>query len=93
MQDACAARELIYVSVLSFLMNWKKNYRPALFHVLRGVIFALMLAAAPLIHAATVWNGPLFTYIQPALRPDAGYQPGPDHAGCLADAGRFQGTF
>jgi hypothetical protein len=50
-------------------MNWKKNNRPTLFHVLHGIIFALMLAAAPLMRAGTVWNGPLFTYSQPTSDP------------------------
>jgi hypothetical protein len=50
-------------------MNWEKNYRPTLFHVLHGVIFASMLAAAPLMRAGTVWNGPLFTYNQPTSDP------------------------
>jgi hypothetical protein len=50
-------------------MNGKNIYRPTLFHVLHGVSFALMLAAAPLMHAATVWNGPLFSYSQPTSDP------------------------
>jgi hypothetical protein len=62
-------RELISDSVLSTLMNWKNLCRSALFRFLRAVIFALMLAAAPLMHAVTVWNGPLFTYNQPTSDP------------------------
>lgn len=31
--------------------------------------FAIMMAAAPLMHAATVWTGPLFTFNQPASDP------------------------
>jgi hypothetical protein len=34
--------------------------------VLRHVASGLMLAVAPLIHAGTVWNGPLVTYNQPS---------------------------
>lgn len=36
---------------------------------LRHIIFALMLAITPLIHAATVWNGPLTIYNQPSSDP------------------------
>jgi hypothetical protein len=50
-------------------MNWKNIGRATLFHILHFVIFALMLAAAPLMHAGTVWNGPLFTYNQPTSDP------------------------
>jgi len=34
-----------------------------------GIVTALMLAAAPLLHAATIWNGPLLTYNQPSSDP------------------------
>jgi hypothetical protein len=36
---------------------------------LRGILYALVLAATQLLHAATVWNGPLLTYNQPAPNP------------------------
>ena len=42
---------------------------PATGHILRKVLFALMLAIAPLLHAATVWNGPAIIYNQPAPDP------------------------
>ena len=35
----------------------------------RNIVFVLTLAGAPLTHAATVWNGPLFTYAQPSSDP------------------------
>jgi len=34
-----------------------------------NIVFSLTLAAAPLTHAATVWNGPLLTYNQPSSDP------------------------
>lgn len=36
---------------------------------LRNIMFALVLTITPLIHAATVWNGPLITYNQPSSDP------------------------
>ena len=38
-------------------------------YVLRNFVLMLALSAMPLIHAATDWNGPLFTYVQPAPDP------------------------
>jgi hypothetical protein len=38
-------------------------------HILRKAVFALVLAAAPWLHAATIWNGPLFIYSQPTPDP------------------------
>jgi hypothetical protein len=38
-------------------------------HVLRRILFALMLVAAPLLHAATVWSGPVIAYNQPSSDP------------------------
>jgi hypothetical protein len=39
-------------------------------HSLRlAAVFAWLLAAAPSLHSATVWNGPLFTYNQPSPDP------------------------
>jgi hypothetical protein len=37
--------------------------------VLHSFVFMLILSLAPLIHAATVWNGPLITYKQPSSDP------------------------
>jgi len=37
--------------------------------ILRGAIFAGMLASAPLMRGATVWTGPLITYSQPSPDP------------------------
>lgn len=50
-------------------MNGKNLCRSILFRILSGVVFVVMLAAAPMMHAATVWNGPLFTYNQPTSDP------------------------
>jgi hypothetical protein len=62
-------QEHIPVSCLSTSMSMKNPCRSILGRVLSGVIFTLLLAAAPLIHAATVWNGPVITYNQPAPDP------------------------
>jgi hypothetical protein len=42
---------------------------PALVRALGMILFVSTLAMAPLIHAATVWNGPLITYSQPSPDP------------------------
>ncbi|MBW8863968.1 MAG: hypothetical protein JF609_03410 [Verrucomicrobia bacterium] len=36
---------------------------------LQGFLFALVLLATPLVHAATIWTGPLVTYAQPSSDP------------------------
>jgi hypothetical protein len=50
-------------------MNGKSLYCSLSGHVLRSIIFILVLAAAPLMDAATLWNGPLITYNQPSPDP------------------------
>lgn len=52
-----------------FCLNKKHPGCLTLIHFLRNVALVLTLAAAPLIHAATVWNGPLITYNQPSADP------------------------
>lgn len=42
---------------------------PILARVLRILMFVLSLAMVPLIHAVTVWNGPLISYSQPSPNP------------------------
>ena len=55
--------------VISFPMSGKKTCFPMLDCVLRGVVFTLLLASAPGLEAATIWNGPWITYSQPAPAP------------------------
>jgi hypothetical protein len=50
-------------------MERKKTCCLTLGRVLPGVIFAWLLADAPLIQAAIIWNGPLLTYNQPSPNP------------------------
>ena len=50
-------------------MHEKRHCYQKLVRVLRNIVFVLALAVEPLSHAATVWNGPLFTYAQPASDP------------------------
>jgi len=50
-------------------MHREIPYHLNLGRIARGAIFAGMLASAPLIHAARVWNGPMITYNQPSPDP------------------------
>jgi hypothetical protein len=51
-------------------MNGNKRCRSTLIQILRGAIIVLLApAVAPLLHAATVWTGPLITYNQPTSDP------------------------
>lgn len=51
-------------------MNGNGFCRSTLVQTLRGVIMVLLMpAVAPLLHAATVWTGPLITYNQPSSDP------------------------